>query len=166
MRTGKREGGVEVSLKETIKRDMMDAMRRRSESPEAALALATLRILLSEIRNREIAVRHELDDAEVVDVVVRERKRRLESAAEYEKAARQDLKDKELAEAAILEAYLPEQADEQELMRLIDEALAATGATEPKQVGQVMGRLASELKGRADMKQVSRLVVERLGGGG
>lgn len=153
-----------VGLRATIHADMTEALRRRGDSKDAALALATLRVLFAEIRNREIEVGHELDDDEVIGVVAREAKRRKEASAEYAKAGRDDLADKESAEAAVLATYLPEQLTAAELETLIDQALAETGVADPKGTGQVMGWLAPRLKGRADMKAVSRMVSDRLAG--
>lgn len=153
-----------MSLKERIHADMTDALKRRAGSEAAGLELATLRVLFAEIRNKEIELRHELDDDEVVEVVAREHKRRKEAAEEYAKGGREDLVARETAEADILTVYLPEQLGDEEVATLVGEAIAATGAEDPKAMGQVMGWLAPRLKGRADMKAVSRTVADRLAG--
>lgn len=120
--------------------------------------LSTLRLLLSEIKNAEIAKRKELDDEGVLEVVSREVRKRRESIAEFEKAGREDLSSKERIEAQILEAYLPPQLLEEELAVIVDKALQESGAVSLKEVGKVMALVMPQIKGRAEGKTVNEMV--------
>lgn len=145
-------------LREKIAEDMRDAMKARE-----AVRVATLRMLMASVKNTEVERRHELSDDEVLDVVTKEAKRRRESIEAFEKGGRTDLVEKESAELAVLEAYLPERLGDEELAGLVDAAIAETGATSPKQMGDVMKALMPKLRGRADGGQVSALVRSKLG---
>ena len=125
--------------------------------------LGTLRMLSASVKNREVELGHELTQEEFVEVVGREVKRRKEAAEAYAGAGRPELEERERAEQVILEVYLPEQLSEEELVRVVDEAIAATGAAGPKEVGRVMGHVMAKHKGRVDGSAVSRLALERLG---
>lgn len=127
--------------------------------------LATLRLLAAAVKNREVELGHELTEDELVEVAGREVKRRKEAAEAFERGGRPELVEKERAEQAILETYLPEQLSDQDLERAVDEAMAATGAAGPGDVGKVMGHVMARHKGRVDGGAVNRLVRERLGGG-
>ena len=139
-------------------------MRRALKGGEK-VRLSTLRMLSAAVKNREVELRHELSDEEVVDVAVREAKRRDEAIEAYEKAGRDDLAAKERAEREVLEAYVPERLSEQELGALLDEAFAATGASAPGDMGKVMGYVMARAKGRVDGAAVQALVRERLAAG-
>ena len=91
-------------------------------------------------------------------------KQRQDSIAQYEKGGRQDLADKEKAELEILKAYLPEELSQEEILEIIDQAIAATGASSPKEMGKVMREVMPKVKGRADGKVVNELVRKRLAG--
>ncbi len=104
-----------------------------------------------------------LGDGDEVAVLQRERKKRLEAAAAYAEAGREEQAAAERAEAELIEAYLPQQLSDQELGELVDAAVAETGASEQKQMGQVMSALMPKVGGRADGKRVSAAVRERLG---
>ncbi|MGH2792871.1 MAG: GatB/YqeY domain-containing protein [Actinomycetota bacterium] len=145
-------------LREKIANDMRDAMKARE-----AVRVATLRMLMAAVKNAEIEKRHELSDDEVLDVVGKEAKRRRESIEAFEKGGRDDLVAKESGELAVLEAYLPERLSDDELAALVDAAIAETGASSPKQMGDVMKALMPKLRGRADGGQVSALVKAKLG---
>jgi uncharacterized protein YqeY len=125
--------------------------------------LGALRMLVTSITNREKEVLHELSDDEVREVAAREVKRRTESIEAFERGGRADLVEKETAEREILQAYAPEQLSEQEVDALIDEAIAATGASSPKEMGKVMGAVMAKAKGKADGAAVRARVQERLG---
>jgi len=107
-----------------------------------------------------------LADDELLAVVSREVKTRRESVEAFRKGGREDLASKEEAEIAILGEFLPEQLGEADLVRLIDQAVSATGAASPRDLGKVMGWLAPHTRGRADGKLVSTLVAARLAGPG
>ena len=128
-----------------------DALRRD------VLRMASNAIYLSEKRQGK-----PLDEAEEIAIVGREVKTRRESVEAYQSAGRTDLADKELAEIAILAEFLPAALSEDELEALVTEAIAATGATSPRDLGKVMGWLSPRTRGRADGKVLSGLVASRL----
>lgn len=147
------------ALKDRLGLELREAMKARDRT-----RVATIRLLMTAVREREVEVRHDLSDEEVQGVAATQVKRRREAAQAYEEASRPELAKQELAEQAILETYLPEQLSDGELDALIDEAVTATGASGPGDVGKVMGRVMGEAKGRADGSEVRRRVAERLGG--
>src|SRR5437899_12694038 len=116
-----------MSLKDTLMKDLQDALRGGDE-----LRKSTIRMARAAIKNTEIARIAELDDAGVQDVLRKEIKQRRESADEYSRGRRTDLADKELAEAAILEGYLPRQMSEQEIEAEVRSVIAELGASGPK----------------------------------
>lgn len=150
-----------MSLRDTAADQMKAAMK--SQAPDARLRVSTLRMLMAELKNAEIAKREELEPDDELAVVSREVKRRGEAAEEYAKADRADLADKEKAEAEILKAFLPEQLSEPEVEAIVAEAIAETGASSPRDMGRVMGAVMPKLKGRADGKVVNALVARKLG---
>ena len=123
-----------------------------------ALRRDTLRMAESAIYNAEKRDRRTYTDDEVAAVLAREVKTRRESVEAFRKGGREDLASKEEAEIAILAGYLPEQLSEPEIEALVGEALAATGAAGPKDMGKVMGWLSPRTKGRADGRLVSQVV--------
>lgn len=155
-----------MSLTARIHADMTQALRELKAAGDAGrLRLDALRVLAAEIKNAEIAAGGDLDDEAVIEVVAREVKKRREGADEAAKGGREDLAAQQRAKADALTIYLPEQLTDDELTALIDEVIAEIGATSPKEMGRVMGRLAPRIKGRADGKVASRLVGERLAAG-
>jgi hypothetical protein len=116
----------------------------------------------SAIYNAEKRDRRTYEDDEVAAVIAREVKTRRESVDAFTKGGRADLADKESAEIAILSDYLPEPLSDDELRSLVDEAVGATGAGSPKDMGKVMGWLSPRTRGRADGRRVSELVAARL----
>jgi uncharacterized protein len=145
-------------LRDTISNDMRDAMKAREP-----VRVGALRMLMAAVKNTEVEKLHELSDDEVLEVIAREAKRRRESIDAFEKGGRTDLVDKESGELAVLEAYLPAKLTDEELASLVDQAIAETGASTPKQMGEVMKALMPKLRGRADGAQVSSMVKARLG---
>jgi len=141
-------------LAERIRDDLNAARRGRDK-----LRTTVLTTMLSEIRNREIEVQHELTDDEVVEVVNRQIKRRREAAEQMRAGAREELAEKEEQEAELLKTYLPQQLSEEEARAIVRDAVAA-GA---KDVGSVMKAVMPKLKGRFDGKETNRLVREALG---
>lgn len=125
--------------------------------------LGALRMLSASVKNREVEVGRELSDEEVAEVAGREVKRRREAAEAYDGAGRSELANREREEQAVLESYIPEQLSDDELRTLVEEAVSATGAAGPGDMGKVMGRVMGGVKGRADGARVSALVRERLG---
>lgn len=144
--------------KDRVSEDLKTAMRARDRN-----RLDALRMLLTSIKNKEVELGHDLTDEEFVQVVATEVKRRKEAADAYDQAGRPELFQKERAEQEILEAYMPEQLTEDEVRALVDEAMSATGASGPGDLGKVMGYVMGKGKGRIDGGVVNRLVRERLG---
>jgi uncharacterized protein YqeY len=141
----------------------------RSDATAAAKAqdrprVATLRLLVDALQKEAKHARSELDEQGEIAVLKRERKRRAEAADAYRKAGRDDAAQAEEAEAAIIDAYLPEQIGDDELQRLVADAVAETGAQSPKEIGKVMSAVMSKAQGRADGRRVSELVKEQLAG--
>ena len=148
-----------MALREQLNEDIKTAMKAREQDK-----LAALRLLLSEVKRREVDERITLDDAGVIGVVEKMLKQRKDSISQFEKAARQDLVDKEKAEIAVLEAYLPKQLSQAEVEAAVAEAIASTGAKSAADMGKVMGVVKPRLAGRADMGKVSALVKTKLSG--
>jgi uncharacterized protein YqeY len=148
-----------MSLKEKIKADLTEARKAKD-----ALRVSTIRLLVSTIKNREIDARKELDDEGVLAVLLSAVKQRKESIEQFEGAGRTDLSDKEKAELAILQTYMPEQMGRDEVLALVKEAVSETGAEGPKDMGKVMKALMPKVKGKADGRLVNDLVKEALGG--
>lgn len=146
-----------MTLSERIATEMREAMKARDQ-----LRTSTLRLLMAAIKNTQVERGHPLDDDEVLEVIAKEAKRRRESIEAYRDAGRADLADKESAEHDILAGYLPAQLGEDELGALVDEAIAASGATGAKDMGAVMKVLMPKVKGRADGSVVSAAVRARL----
>ena len=148
-----------MPLRDQLNEDIKSAMKARETDK-----LAALRLLLSSVKQREVDERITLDDAGVVGVVEKMIKQRKDSIAQFEKAARQDLADKEKYEISVLQGYLPQQLSPAEVEAIVDEAVAATGAKGAADMGKVMGVVKPKLAGRADMGKVSGLVKARLAG--
>jgi hypothetical protein len=148
-----------VTLKERITEDMKAAMRASDKE-----RLSTIRMVQAAIKQREVDERITLDDAQVIAVLEKMVKQRKESVVQFEQGGRADLADKEKAEIALLQAYLPAQLSESEVDALIKEAIAATGAASVKDMGKVMGAVKSKAAGRADMGAVSARIKAALGG--
>jgi uncharacterized protein len=146
-------------LIDDVQQAMFQAMKARRSDEVAALRLA-----LSALKSAAIDARRDLSDDEAVAVLQREARKRREAEQAYRDAGRPERADREAFERSVLDRFLPAALAPAELARLVDEAVAATGATGPKQLGKVMGRLMPQVKGRADGNEVRRLVQERLGG--
>lgn len=146
-----------MTLRERLRDDTTAAMRSRE-----ALRLDVLRMVNNAIYNVEKAKRITLSEDDILGVVSREVKTRRESIEAFRKGGREDLATKEEAEIAILADYLPQALTEDELRALVDEAVAATGATSARDLGKVMGWLSPRTRGRADGKVASGLVAQAL----
>ena len=141
-----------------IQEDQKTALKARERERVSAL-----RLLSSELTNKRIELGRDLTDDDAIDVLTRALKQRRESEEQFVKGGRPELAAKEAAEAEVIRAYLPEPIAEDELNRMIDAAIAETGATSMREMGAVMGRLMPELRGRAEGAMVSARVKERLG---
>ena len=148
-----------MALREQLNEDIKTAMKARETEK-----LAALRLLLSSVKQREVDERITLDDAGVVSVIEKMLKQRKDSIEQYERAQRQDLADKEKYEVSVLTAYLPQQMSAAEIEAAVAEAIAASGAKGPADMGKVMAVLKPRLAGRADMGKVSAAVKARLAG--
>ena len=151
-----------AELKERLRADLTAAMKARD-----SLRSSTLRMVLTAITNAEVSGRQarELDDAQVVDVLATELKKRREAATAFDDAGRQELADKERAEAEVITQYLPAQLTPEEISAIVAEAIEATGAADQgmKAMGKVMGVVQPQVKGRADGAVVAAEVKRRLG---
>jgi uncharacterized protein YqeY len=148
-----------VTLRDQIAEQLTAAMRSGD-----VLRRDTLRMATNAAYNTEKRQQRALTDDELVAVLAREVKTRRESVEAFRAGAREDLASKEEAEIAILSEFMPQPLAEADLRSLVDEAIAATGASAPRDMGKVMGWLAPRSRGRADGKRVSELVSERLAG--
>jgi uncharacterized protein YqeY len=149
-----------MSLKDQITDDMKAAMRAKDSE-----RLATIRLLIAEIKRKEVDERIELTDAQVLAVVEKMIKQRKDSITQFESGGRQDLADKEKSELAVLSAYMPAGLSDEEVAAEVAAAVAASGAAGPQDMGKVMGILKPKLAGRADMTAVSAQVKKVLAGG-
>jgi uncharacterized protein YqeY len=149
-----------VALIDEVSAAIADAMRR-----QAAPRLSALRMLKAALMNREVEKSRALDDAESRQVVNSLVKQRRDSIEQFQKAGRQDLVDKETAEIAVLEEYLPPAADPAVVERAVAEAIAETGAASSKDMGRVMKAAMARLTGQTvDGRVVNELVRKKLAG--
>ena len=140
-----------------IESELKEAMRARD-----ALRVATLRLTLSSLRSAQKELQRPLKEDEELQVLQRERKRRVEAAEAFRAAGRDEQADREEAELRVLEGLLPPPLDEEELERIVDDAIAETGATSLRDLGRVMADVMPQVAGRADGSAVSQLVREKL----
>jgi len=138
---------------------MKAAMRAKDSA-----RLSTVRLLLAAMKQKEVDDRIELTDPDVVGIIEKMIKQRRESIAQFEKAARRDLADKEKAEIEVLSGYLPQKLSDAEVAQAVAAAIAESGASGIKDMGRVMALLKPRLAGRADMGGVSSLVKTKLSG--
>jgi uncharacterized protein len=150
---------AEAPLRMRLNDEIKDALRAGDK-----VRLGALRMLSAGITNREKDVRRELSDDEIREVAAREVKRRTESIEAFERGGRQDLVDKETAERDVLSAYAPERLSGAEIVALVDEIIAETGAASMKDMGRVMSAVMARGKGRVDGGAVQSEVRARLGG--
>jgi uncharacterized protein YqeY len=148
-----------AALKDRITEDMKTAMRAGEKE-----RLATIRLILSAIKQREVDERIQLDDTQVLAAIEKMIKQRKEAMTQFEAGGRADLVAKEGAEIVILQTYLPAQLSDVEVDALIAEAVASTGATSIKDMGKVMAAVKAKAQGRADMGAVSARIKQKLSG--
>ena len=146
-----------MSLKERITEDMKSAMRAGEKE-----RLATIRMILAAIKQREVDERIQLDDSQVLAALEKMIKQRKEAITQFESGGRADLVAKESAEILILQAYLPAQLSDAEIDSLIATAIASTGAASIKDMGKVMGVVKAQAQGKADMGKVSARIKSKL----
>lgn len=146
-----------MMLLEKLQEDLKQAQLSREET-----RVSTLRLLISEIRNTQIAKGGDLSDQDILPVIQKEAKKRRESIESFKKGDREDLAQKEEAEFEILQAYLPQQLSNEELTKVIEEVINEMGANSPQDMGRVMSSVMNKVSGRADGGLVSSLVKEKL----
>lgn len=148
---------METSLKEKLASDLKQAMKTGNTERRDVL-----RLVLSAIQNAEIAKRGNLEEPDVIGVLVKEVRQRQESIDAFKQGNRQDLVDKEEAELAIIQEYLPQQAGRDEIVAAARKIIAEVGAEGPRDKGKVMPRLIAEFKGKADGREINDIVTELL----
>ena len=148
-----------MSLKEQLFADLKTAMKEKD-----TLKKDTVQLIRSGILQYEKDNKVELDDEGVLDIISKQLKSRRDSLPDYVKSGREDLIEKLNKEIEILVGYLPEQLSEDEIKKIVEEAIAATGVASVKEMGKVMGIVNPKVKGRADMKVVGALVKKLLTG--
>jgi uncharacterized protein len=140
-----------------IKEQLTDAMRERDDARRD-----TLRLILSSLQGAEKELQRPLTEDEELQVLQRERKKRLEAADAFRNAGRAEQADKETAELEVLEEFMPEPLSEEELEEIVDNVIAEVGATSMREIGRVMADVMPQVAGRADGSAVSQLVREKL----
>jgi len=166
------------NLKKKIQNALTKAVKESDEVSRSTLRMLSAAILNKEKEKRykiskgepelneeELVKKSNLTDEEVIEVISSEAKKRKESILEFEKGKREDLIKKEKAELEVLEKYLPEQLSEEEIKKIIKEAIDKVGAKEIKDMGRVMAEIMPKVKGRADGSRVSKIVKELLSKG-
>ena len=148
---------MSASLKDRLQNDVKDAMRARAKQ-----TLGTLRLIMAELKRREVDERIELSDQDVLLILEKMVKQRRDSLSQYLAADRQDLADQEQFELDLIAQYLPEPLSDEAVLTLIEEAIEAAGAREMSKMGQVMGWVKDRAQGRADMAKVGQLVKVQL----
>jgi len=146
-------------LEQRINEDMKQAMKAGEKG-----RLSAIRMLRAAIKDRQIELGREPGEDELMGLIAKLVKQRKDAAAQYAEAGRSDLEARELAEAALYEAYLPEPLSDDEVRSLVDKAISDTGAAGMRDMGRVMARLRPAVQGRTDMGRLSALVKERLQG--
>ncbi len=147
-----------MGLQEKLLDDMKTAMKSGNK-----VALETLRMLRSQLKNASIAKGEDLSEEDVLGVLSKEAKKRKESFELYRQGGREDLAEKEEMEMQIIVSYLPEALSEDELVQIVDKAIVETEAESLRDMGKVMGVVMPQVKGRADGKAVQEMVKKKLG---
>ena len=142
---------------EKLDKDMIEAMKSKDKDK-----LTVIRMVKASLKQEQIDYKKEINDDLLIDVVNRQIKMRKDSISEFEKGNRTDLIEKTQAEIDILMNYLPEQLSKEEVNKIIDEIFAEVNPTGQKDMGKVMQQATAKLKGKADMKDVSTIIRERL----
>jgi uncharacterized protein YqeY len=148
-----------MSIKDRLYEDMKEAMKARNTGK---LRLSVIRMARAAIKNRAIALGHELSDEEIVEVLAKELKMRRDALPDYQNAGRQERVAELENEIKILEEYLPQQMNKDEISQVAQEVIASVGANSERDLGKVMGVLMPKVKGRADGKLVNQVVRELL----
>ena len=142
---------------EKLKQDMVEAMKNKEKE-----RLTVIRMVKAAMDQEHIDRKKEINDELLIDVVNKQIKMRKDSIVEFEKGGRSDLVEKTQSEVDMLMAYLPEQLSEEEVVKIIDEIFAEVKPESQKDMGKVMKEATAKLKGKADMKEVSNIIKEKL----
>ncbi len=146
-----------MTLITEIESQLKDAMRERDDARRDAL-----RLILSSLRGAEKELQRELSEGEELQVLQRERKKRIEAAEAFRSGEREEQAEKEEAELDVLEEFMPEPLSEEEIEEIVDDVIAEVGATSMRDIGRVMADVMPQIAGRADGSSVSQLVREKL----
>ena len=146
-----------MSLLEQLQEHINQSLRKGDR-----LKLSTLRMLMAAIKQKEIDTRTEINETDILSIIEKQVQQRFEAAELYEKAERNELFDKEMAEAEILKTYLPEKLSEEEVRLMISTIINETGANALKDMGTVMAKLKEQADGKINMKTASQIVKESL----
>jgi len=146
-----------MTLIAEIESELRDAMRERDDARRDAL-----RLILSSLRGAEKELQRELSEDEELQVLQRERKKRIEAAEAFRKGDREEQAEREEAELDVLEEFMPDPLSEEEIEEIVDDAIAEVGATSMRDIGRVMADVMPQIAGRADGSSVSQLVREKL----
>jgi uncharacterized protein YqeY len=149
---------VEANLKQKLETDLKQAIRARDDVRRSVIRLA-----MAAVKNAEIAKRATLDDSGILGIIAKEVKQRNESIAAFKQGNRQDLVEKEEAELAILQEYLPAQMTREEITAEARKVIEEVGAMGPRDKGKVMPKLIAQLKGRAEGREINEVITELLG---
>lgn len=146
-----------ASLKERLQADLKTAMREKDTERRD-----TVRLLISEVKKKEIDQKHELHASEEIQLLQSQAKQRKDSIEQFQGGGREDLVAKEMSQLAIIESYLPQQMTDEELDDFIDEGITQSGAQDPKDMGKLMGLLSKSSAGRVEGRRLSDAVRQRL----
>ena len=149
-----------MNILERLESDMIKAAKARDSE-----RLGAIRFVRSQTKNRQIELRRELKDEDVLEVLARIAKQHRESIEQFQAGGRDELVERERGQLAVIEQYLPAQLGEDELLEILSEVIEETGAAGPRDIGVVMKTIMPRVKGRADGKMVKTLVQSRLTGG-
>ena len=148
-----------MTLKERLQKDLVEAMRARD-----TLKVDVIRLLRNSIRQKEIELKKELSDDDVIKILSNAAKQRRESIKAYEAGKREDLVEREKRELDIIESYLPEKLPQEELIKIVEDVIKEVGASSLRDLGKVMPKVMAKVKGRADGSEVQAIVRSKLVG--
>lgn len=146
-----------MNLNDQIEKELIEALKAHND-----IKSSTLKLLKSSIKNKEIALKKELNGSEIIEIISKEIKQRKDSIQQYLKGHRSDLAQKEEKEIKVLEKYLPTQLSEEELTNIIKEVINDIGATSIKDLGKVMSSVMPQVKGKTDGSQVNKIALNQL----
>jgi len=148
-----------MTLKERLQKELVEAMRARD-----TLKVDVIRLLRNSIRQKEIELKKELSDDDVIKILSNAAKQRRESIKAYEAGKREELVEREKRELDIIESYLPEKLSQEELIKIVEDVIKEVGASSLRDLGKVMPKVMAKVKGRADGSEVQAIVRSKLVG--